>query len=92
MTRKAGKQVIVEAKGLPLRSKGESLLLVISRDITARKRAEEALKESEERFRHISSTISDISYSCAAAPDGAYTIDWLAGAVERITGYTLEEI
>lgn len=60
--------------------------------ITARKQAEEALKKSEERFRHISSTISDISYSCAAAPEGVYAIDWMAGAVERITGYSLEEI
>jgi PAS domain S-box-containing protein len=54
--------------------------------------AVEALRESEARFRHISSTSSDISYSCTAGPDGIYAIDWLAGAAERITGYSVEEI
>ncbi len=53
LTRKDGGQVIMEAKGLPLQSQGKSLLLVIARDITARKLAEEALRESEARFRAI---------------------------------------
>ncbi len=56
------------------------------------KRAEDALRQSEERFRHISSAISDIAYSCMISPDGEYLIDWMAGATERITGYTAEEI
>ena len=65
---------------------------VLGVDISLRKQAEQALRESEELFRHISSTISDISYSYTAGPDGSYAIDWLAGAVERITGYSVEEI
>ena len=50
------------------------------------------MKESEERFRHISSSISDISYSCETDLIGNSTINWLYGAVEEITGYTLEEV
>ena len=92
LNRKGGQQVIIEAKALPLQSQGETLLLGVARDITARKQAEEALKESEERFRHISSTISDISYSCTMSPDGSYAIDWMAGAAEAVSGYTAEEI
>jgi two-component system cell cycle sensor histidine kinase/response regulator CckA len=61
-------------------------------DITQSNQVKEALRESEVRFRHISSTISDLSYSCTAGPDGSYAIDWLAGAAERITGYSVEEI
>ena len=51
LKRKDGGNVIIEAKGLALHREGESLLLGIARDITARKRAEAALRESEERYR-----------------------------------------
>jgi two-component system cell cycle sensor histidine kinase/response regulator CckA len=53
LTSKDGREVIIETKGLPLEIKGQSLLLGIARDITARKEAEEALRESEERFRAV---------------------------------------
>lgn len=55
-------------------------------------RAEKTLRESEERYRHISSTISDISYSCIINQNGSYSIDWMVGAAEQITGYSIEEI
>ena len=64
LTRKDGGEVIAEGMSLPLYIQGQNLVLTIVRDITARKQAEAALRESEARFRHISSTISDISYSC----------------------------
>ncbi len=54
--------------------------------------AEEALRESEERFRRVSSVTSDIAYSCVTNEDGVYSIDWMAGAVEQVTGYTVGEI
>jgi two-component system, cell cycle sensor histidine kinase and response regulator CckA len=92
VVRKDGGEVIAEGMNLPLLIQGQNLVLTIVRDITARKKAEAALRESETRFRHISSTISDISYSCRITPDGAYAIDWMAGAAERITGYSVEEI
>jgi PAS domain S-box-containing protein len=53
--------------------------------------AEKMLRESEERYRQISSTISDISYSCVINQNGDYSIDWMAGAAEQITGYSMEE-
>jgi PAS domain S-box-containing protein len=92
LTRKDGGEVIAEGMSLPLFIQGQNLVLTIVRDITARKLAEAALRESEARFRHISSTISDISYSCSIRLDGSHALDWLAGAVERITGYSLEEV
>jgi PAS domain S-box-containing protein len=46
-----GTPVSVEVKAVPFRFWGEQGALVILRDITNRKRAEEALRESEEKYR-----------------------------------------
>ena len=54
--------------------------------------AEEALRESEERYRNISSSISDFAFSCTKPSGGSHAIDWLAGAVEGITGYSIRDI
>ncbi|WP_292519637.1 PAS domain S-box protein [Methanoculleus sp.] len=50
------------------------------------------LQASEERYRRISESISDVAYSCVLDSSGDYTIDWIAGAVQEITGYTAGEI
>ena len=91
LNRKGGGNVIIEAKGLPLHRKGESLLLGVARDITARKLAQEALAGERDALPgHISSTISDISYSCTAGPDGGGPaidrLGWGRGAHHRLLG------
>ncbi|MGO8821462.1 MAG: PAS domain S-box protein [Desulfomonilaceae bacterium] len=63
-----------------------------NRDITVRKQVEESLKISEERYRHISTLTSDIAYSCSKPAYDAYSIDWMAGATERILGYSVDHI
>jgi len=50
------------------------------------------LQANEERYRRISESISDVVYSCVLGHSGEYTIDWIAGAVHEITGYTEDEI
>lgn len=60
----------------------------IDSDITARKLAEEAMKDSEERFRSVIQTAKDaivMSDWCGCI------IDWNAGA-EKIFGYTKQEV
>ncbi len=49
--RKDGSIVPVEVHGQVIEYKGKKLRMTISRDITERKRAEQALKENEERYR-----------------------------------------
>ncbi|HZE21841.1 MAG TPA: PAS domain S-box protein, partial [Desulfobaccales bacterium] len=88
MSRKDGRKVIIEAKGVPLRSKGESLLLVISRDITARKQAEEALRQSEERFRDITENAAEWVWE--VDPQGRYT--YSSPVMEQLLGYKPEEV
>jgi PAS domain S-box-containing protein len=71
---------------------GGTLWHGIITDITLRKLAEAALRDSERRYRSISEAVTSFVYTCVCEPGEPYRIDWLAGAVEAVTGYTPEEI
>ena len=68
------------------------LVMGVVRDIAGRKKIEESLSESEQRFQHISALMSDFAFSCLEQPGGGYRIDWMTGAVAQITGYSSEEL
>lgn len=70
---------------------GADTTLWMARDITDRKRMEEALRESEKRYQLISTVASDYMFSSRLDADGRLTLNWVAGAFESITGYSLEE-
>ncbi|MDV2481838.1 PAS domain S-box protein [Methanoculleus sp. Wushi-C6] len=55
-------------------------------------RSQHRLLESKERYRRISESISDVVYSCVLPDMGGYALDWIAGAVHEITGYTEEQL
>ena len=66
---------------------GRRFFTSVIRDITERKRSEEALKESESRFRELFENANDLIYTHDLR--GQFTS--LNRAGERITGYTREE-
>ena len=62
-------------------------VLAIGQDITARKRAEESLRESEEKYR----AVADYTYDWETWMDAKGNFIYVSPACERITGYSAGE-
>lgn len=67
----------------------ESAFLVAINDITARKQIEEALKESEERYRLLAEYTSDVIWVLNFTKK---QFTYVSPSVEHLTGFTVEEI
>ncbi len=65
------------------------LIVSVVRDITESKRAGEALKVSEERFRKFTSAITDVIYRYNPIDD---SYDFISPSFELQTGYSVEEL
>ena len=87
--KKSGEIIDVQVRSYPLTFDGRNARLVVATDITEKKRAEDALKQSEERFRMIISNIKDYSV-ITLDPEGRVT-SWNKAA-EQIKGYGAEEV
>lgn len=64
-------------------------LVAVHADITKQKQAEQALRESEERFRQVISSISAHIYVTRFGADGRPSNDYISPNVEHLTGYPL---
>jgi len=84
--------ISIDARLKPADASGGPAIEGFARDITDWKRAEEALLASEERYRMVSSLTSDLAYSCSGRPGNGFALNWMVGAAEEITGYSLNEI
>ena len=87
--RKDGSEFPLDIMLSPLETDGELLVVAVVRDITHRKRAEDALRQSEERFRSIVESVKD--YAIFTLDPAGRITSWNPGA-QRIKGYSAEEI
>jgi len=89
--RKDGSRFWASVVITPLRDPGGKLVgfAKVTRDLTARRRWEEALRESEERFRVLVRSVKD--YGIFMLDPQGYVVSWNEGA-RRIKGYEADEI
>jgi len=64
----------------------------ISIDITEQKLFQEKLMESESRYRAVSKLTSDYAYAFRIEANGMLVLEWVTGALSRLTGYTNDEL
>ena len=88
VVRPDGSHAIVEMRVTDIEWGGEAALLVTLRDITDRKRAEEALRASEAKYRSIVEQATD---GIAISDADGILVEWNA-AMEKITGLQRAEV
>ena len=90
--RQAIGQAHLEAVKLQARSEAlEITNAALIKEITERKAAENAVRQSEERYRRVTELISNFIYAEKIDAQGRREIEWLTNSFTRITGYTPDE-
>lgn len=86
---KHGREIICLYSGELITVNGKQRLLSIALDITDRKRAEERVRKSEEKYRHLVENIEERHFIYVHNPDGVFT--YISPSVEHMLGYTTDE-
>jgi PAS domain S-box-containing protein len=77
----------VEVYTSPIKQNRKTILFSIIHDITDKKRAQEALRKSEERYR----TVADFNYDWEYWVDAEGNFLYCSPSCERVTGYLAQE-
>lgn len=87
--KKDGQMTYIEVFSHGLEYFGRPAWLVMANDVTERKQAEDALRESEERYRRLTENAPDLIYRYEFVPERRFV--YVNPAATVITGYTPEE-
>jgi PAS domain S-box-containing protein len=88
-----GTRIDVEAAATPLTFRGRPSGLVVVREVTARKRAEEQAREAETRYRMLVEQIPSITYIDVYDPDhtAGFSTVYCSPQIEQMLGYSVDE-
>jgi PAS domain S-box-containing protein len=87
--RKDGGWIWVEARAVGAFEKnGKWFVQGLLSDVTERKRAEEALRESEEKYRSLVSHIPDVAWTL----DSELRFTFISKTIEKMCGFSLDEV
>lgn len=84
-----GEKILMEVRLTPFRIYNEDFLQCVALDITDRTQAEERVRKSEEKYRHLVENIEERHFIYVHNPDGVFT--YISSSVEHMLGYTPEE-
>jgi PAS domain S-box-containing protein len=89
--RQDGRQIDVSLSLSPIRNSAQEVVgvAVIARDITARKQAEEAVRNSEEKFRQLAENVREVFWMLNA--DGTEVL-YISPAYEKVWGRTCQSL
>ena len=79
----------IESRSIPIIDKGAPAGLIIGHSLARRRQVEQALRESEERFRRLAENAPDMIYRYRFDPQPGF--DYVNPAIQGITGYRPEE-
>ena len=78
----------LESSGTIIQYEGHPALLVFTRDVTKRQKAEEALKQSEEKYRSLVTRIPDVTWTSTIKGE----VVFINANVETVLGYSAESL
>jgi PAS domain S-box-containing protein len=89
--RKGNVNFFAEASLSNFINENKKFAVMITRDITEKKRSQQAIKESEERYRNLTENIDDFLYTFDKIGSSIRPVFYTA-SVEKITGYTQSDL
>ncbi len=79
-----------EFSSCELENSGQLYLILVAKDISERKRMQEAARDSEQKYRNIAENIDDLLYTFERS-DNKMLPTYYSSAIQKITGYTQTE-